>query len=583
MPRPQAIHPHSLPALTRGPALLVLSFLLASCSSAHYFKSASKETETILDQKGAQVPNMEKDFSIKTPVPPSLVRFAKNTETPDFLGDDSVSENNARIVSLADALQLGVTQNREYRNRKELLYLQALELTFARHEFAPIPGAAGEVAYGSEVATAPDTSNVVNRAVNALVRDNTVSGNTILSFSQLRKLGTRLTADLTSDFLKFVTGDRSVVTRSEFLGTLTQPLLRGAGYRATMENLTQAERNLLYAIRDFSRFRKEFSVQIATSYYQVLQARDSARNAYLGYTGFQLSLEREQALAEEDRRSKTELGLIQQAALNSESQWVNAVRDYAQALDDFKIDLGVPIDSRVILADAELEDLTIIPPELDRRQAAEVSLLTRLDLQNDVDEYADTARRIKVFRQDLLPRVDFVASVEIFSGEGETGIPVLDFDSTNWNTGAAFDLELDKKEERNAFRASFVAHQRTARELDLAIDEIKQEIYDNWRNLEQAERQYEIAQNSVQLAASRLEEQQLLMEIGRGTARDLVEAQNDLTDSQNQRTAALVNHTIARLDFWRDMGVLFINKDGSWIKKLEEEKADDIEIAQTNN
>ncbi|MEM8955354.1 MAG: TolC family protein, partial [Verrucomicrobiota bacterium] len=405
----------------------------------------------------------------------------------------------------------------------------------------------------------------------------------ILSFSQLRKLGTRLTADLTSDFLKFVTGDRSVVTRSDFLGTLTQPLLRGAGYRATMENLTQAERNLLYSIRDFSRFRKEFSVQIATSYYQVLQARDSARNAFLAYQGFQLSLEREQALAEEDRRSKSELGLIQQAALNSESQWVNTVRDYAEALDDFKIDLGVPIDSRVILADIELEDLTIIPPELNRREAAEVSLLTRLDLQNDVDEYADTARRIKVFRQDLLPTVDFVASVEIFSGEGETGIPVLDFDSTSWNTGAAFDLELDKKDERNAFRASFIAHQRTARELDLAIDEIKQEIYDNWRNLEQAERQYEIAQNSVQLAASRLEEQQLLMEIGRGTARDLVEAQNDLTDSQNELTAALVNHTIARLNFWRDMGVLFINKDGSWIKKLKEEKADDIKIAKADN
>jgi outer membrane protein TolC len=576
MPRLLAIITTLLPGLA--------GILLASCSSSHYFNSASKETEQILDQKGAQVPNMEKDFSIATPDPPSLVRLSKNQKTVAFLGQVAKKENDASVISLADALALAVDQNREYRSRKELLYLQALELTFARHEFDPIGGAAGEVTYGSRPTTLPDTSRVVNQAVNALVRDNTLSGNGIFSFNRLFKLGTRLSADLTTDFLKLLSGDRSVVADSEFVATLAQPLLKGAGYRATMENLTTAERNLLYAIRDFSRFRKEFSVQISTSYYQVLQARDSSRNAYLGYQGFLVSLEREEAFAEEDRRSKTELGLIQQAALTSESQWVNAVRDYAQALDEFKIDLGLPIDSRIVLADDELEELEIIPPELDRSEAAKVSLLTRLDLQNNVDRYSDTGRRIKVFRQDLLPRVDFVSSVDIFSTNGGEGrFPVLDFDTHSWNAGAEVDLNLDKKEERNAFRASFIAHQRTARELDLAIDEVKQEIYDNWRDLQQAQRQFEIAENSVALSLSRLEEQNLLMEIGRGTARDLVEAQNDLTDSQNLRTAALVNHTIARLDFWRDMGVLFINRDGSWIKKLKEEKADNVKIAQANN
>jgi hypothetical protein len=61
------------------------------------------------------------------------------------------------------------------------------------------------------------------------------------------------------------------------------------------------------------------------------------------------------------------------------------------------------------------------------------------------------------------------------------------------------------------------------------------------------------------------------MELGRGDARDLVESQNDLVDSQNDLTGALVNHTISRISFWRDMGVLFINADGSWVKKLKQE------------
>src|SRR5207244_1263533 len=44
---------------------------------------------------------------------------------------------------------------------------------------------------------------------------------------------------------------------------IAQPLLRGGGRAVTLEPLTQAERNLLYEIRTYARFRKEFFVAIA--------------------------------------------------------------------------------------------------------------------------------------------------------------------------------------------------------------------------------------------------------------------------------------------------------------------------------
>lgn len=43
-----------------------------------------------------------------------------------------------------------------------------------------------------------------------------------------------------------------------------------------------------------------------------------------------------------------------------------------------------------------------------------------------------------------------------------------------------------------------------------------------------------------------------------------VDAQQDLTRAQNDLTAALVAHNIARLEFWRDMGILYIKDDGQW-------------------
>jgi hypothetical protein len=39
---------------------------------------------------------------------------------------------------------------------------------------------------------------------------------------------------------------------------------------------------------------------------------------------------------------------------------------------------------------------------------------------------------------------------------------------------------------------------------------------------------------------------------------------NALIDSKNQRTKALVTHTIARLQFWNNMGILYIKGNGQW-------------------
>ena len=67
------------------------------------------------------------------------------------------------------------------------------------------------------------------------------------------------------------------------------------------------------------------------------------------------------------------------------------------------------------------------------------------------------------------------------------------------------------------------------------------------------------------------------MELGRGTARDLVDARTDLINARDQRTAALLQHTVARLQFWRDLGILYIKSDGQWQEVEEFEKLNQID------
>jgi hypothetical protein len=62
----------------------------------------------------------------------------------------------------------------------------------------------------------------------------------------------------------------------------------------------------------------------------------------------------------------------------------------------------------------------------------------------------------------------------------------------------------------------------------------------------------------------RVEEQDLLADLGRARAQDQVDAQNALVDSLNLRTQALVGHTTARLRFWNSMGILYVKDNGRW-------------------
>ena len=170
---------------------------------------------------------------------------------------------------------------------------------------------------------------------------------------------------------------------------------------------------------------------------------------------------------------------------------------------------------------------------------------------------------IVVIANSLLPDVDLVAGASVRS-VGDDNAQRLDFRRTNWNAGLDVDLPLDRKAERNAYRRALIARERAQRDLSLAEDAISLDVRSAWRNLESARRNYLISEKSVELNLRRVEEQELLADLGRGSALDQVDAQNNLTESQNGLTSSLIRHTLARLQFWLDMGILYIKEDGQW-------------------
>jgi len=536
---------------------------MCGCKTSMYKNWADREVFGLLKKKTSKVPNSGQHLLDITPPPPvSMKELAKNLKTVEFLGDRATIEKDARVIALADALSFGVHRNRNYLLQKEVVYLAALDLTLTRQNFSPILSGSGSGTM--------DRSKVSN-GVTTLVNTSTLTASGDMGFSVLTRTGARLAADLTTDFVRFITGGLRDTGDSRLAFTLSQPLLRGAGYLAASESLTQGERTVLYNIRTFTQQRKSFAVEVATQYFRAIQSRETAQNSYLGYMAFNSVVEREQAMAEANLRSRSSLGQLLQAQINFQRTWTNAIRNYEQALDDLKITLGLPVTERIVLNYKDLDDLQILTPPGTLDDAMQTALTTRLDLWNTRDRAEDATRRVLIAKQDTLPTLNAVVSHRTLDDPN-----VNDFSLQTRNRGVSIglntDLNLNQKPERNTLRAAMVAEQRTRRELELAEEQVRNAVRTGWRDLEVARKQYDFAKRGMEISMNRLEVEEAFMAEGQGTARDLIEAQRDLNTTRDLMVSTRINHNLARLQLWRDMGVLFIEKDGSWVDVLNKEK-----------
>src|SRR6185369_1117159 len=260
----------------------------------------------------------------------------------------------------------------------------------------------------------------------------------------------RITASVSADFFRFITGDRSLATHSAVGATFLRPLLRDANFKQEIEALTQTDRQLLYDLRNFTQFRKDFSVQTATAYYGVLGLRDAVRNNFLNLQSSRKNAERTRALAQEGRVTQADLGRLEQQELTAESTWINSVRSYKQALDNFKIQLGLTVDAHIVLDDQELAALQIHHPDLSAEDSLQVALAARLDYLNSKDQLDDAVRRVDLAANFLKPRVDVTADVAVKNNENiDNRFPIPDFGRYRWNAGLFVDPGLDRKVERN--------------------------------------------------------------------------------------------------------------------------------------
>jgi outer membrane protein TolC len=203
------------------------------------------------------------------------------------------------------------------------------------------------------------------------------------------------------------------------------------------------------------------------------------------------------------------------------------------------------------------------------------ALATRLDLKNSRDGVDDADRKIVVAENGLAGDVDLVASIGYQSQPGPPQSAQLRFNRGNYSVGLAISMPVDRLQERNALRQTQISRQAAGRNLDETQDDVILQVRRALRQLDQARESYETQKRSVALAERRVESTQLLLQAGRANQRDVLDSQQALVEARNALTNALVDHSVAVLQFQRDVGTLVVDEEGQihgWVLTGSEPK-----------
>ncbi len=519
----------------------------------------------------------------------------KSAAEPDLI----VEAGKPLRLSLVQALEAGARNSFEYQTRKEDIFQSALNLDLARNEFRNI--------FTSQVNSLVSTDMTGNRAVSG------VENSGEIGVTRKLKSGIDLSAGLAIDLANLLTlgGASSLGVLGD--ATVTVPLLRGSREDIVTEPLTQAERNVVYSIYTFERYKQTYAVSVAREYLSVLRRLDEEKNSEENYRGLIAVSRRARRLGDAGRLNEVQVDQAVQNELRARNRWISSVETYKRSLDEFKELLGLPPDCEVELDKGELEqlsgyadkfladansaemlestaetpaaDVPVVltspdsenagPLEMEEALAMKLGLENRPDFRVTQGRVYDAQRNVVVLADALGAELTLFGSAEL-GGRREVETAGLNDATLRGDKGKysgllSLDLPLERTAERDSYRNGLIILERAVREVQILEDQIKLGVRNKLRDLLESRESTRIQAQSVELARKRVDSTNLFLEAGRAQIRDLLEAQEALLSAQNSLTAAVASYRVAELELQSEMGVLKVDEKGLWKEYSPEE------------
>jgi outer membrane protein TolC len=399
-----------------------------------------------------------RDFQISNRFPIEYHGWKKRGMAPveylDWQRNIATESDGKVLLSRDSIMRLAVTNSRDYQSSYEDLYLSALNLTLARFQFM--------------VQGFSNSSWFYQALGYGRTRSDQVQLSTVNGFDLELMTGAQLMVSLANNLVFQYTNKGGFQFASpNLLINFTQPLLRGAWARIVTQQLSLQERAVLYALRSFAHFRRNFYVGLVAGngYLGLLNQLQSIRNLEQNLKSYQRNLQQYEAELQGGFKSVLERDQI---AFQYQGAQVNLLQSEAQLqtqLDLFKIQLGLPPELEVRLDDTVLQQFQLNNPRLDelrtRNDALYLSLLQKEEMSRS--ELGAAAKQLQAAYGDL-ERTHTEATKEL----------------SNWQRR----LETERKRgiagpDAAEQKAYYERKARLARQIEAVLGETEQSLKDN--------------------------------------------------------------------------------------------------------
>ena len=369
-------------------------------------------------------------------------------------------------------VDLALIHSRDFQTRVEQLYVSALQLSSNRFEFEVnwFGGSDGAFVANGEGAN----------AVRGLSEGNN------LGFTRNFASGGQFATNFINTFTWQLGGNgNSNFAAGSLLFSLTQPLLRGAFRHVRTESLTQAERNLLYDVRDFARFRRQFYFDIVSQYLNLLNQTQSVRIEENNLLNLELNLEEHNVLLERDLVSSVQVDQVFQQFQSGRVSLINSQQSLQSSLDQFKFLLGLPARIEITFDEGLLKPFQLNSEEL-------------LELQAKVDRIKETL--LEYVPPDQ-PPAEFVSetytTVKQLAAALKEMKPEVDEEFENWVQKSKQAAQGVDEAERVDYEQQLALQKRLA----VLLKELEEDIADADEIYEQPIEEFEIATDETDSVA----------------------------------------------------------------------------------
>ncbi|MDA8696898.1 TolC family protein [Rhodopirellula sp.] len=231
------------------------------------------------------------------------------------------------------------------------------------------------------------------------------------------------------------------------------------------------------------------------------------------------------------------------------------------------------LELSLVHAEIKLQGISLLPINLEPKQALEIARENRLDWMNARSNLVDSWRKIEVVANDLRSDLDVVITGDL--GTKPNHPVAFDTDYSKVRMGLQFDTPTTRLIERNRYRAALITYQQARRDYMLFEDSVEQSLRNTLRIVNLSQINLEVRRAAVRVAIAQVDIARLRLNppvrpdqpsrTSPTAARDLVSALTDLLNAQNDLLNVWVSYEVLRVLIEFEMGIMEIDDQGIWI------------------